>query len=389
LKNIASDLNLSKPDLLALGREDPTNKSEDFCMTVLALRLAARCNGVAKLHGETSRNMWKKVYNARSANDVPIGSVTNGVHTETWLAPDMFELYQKHLTSVGSASADRLFDFSRVDRIPAQELWNMRRHLRRRMIAFIRRRLADQALRHHASPRQMAAIDELLNENALTIGFARRFATYKRAPLIFTDPKRLAKILSNPRRPVQLVFAGKAHPADTGGQKFAQDIYKYAQSPAFKNRVVILEDYDMELGRMLTSGCDVWLNNPVRPQEASGTSGMKPPLHGGINFSILDGWWPEAYNRKNGWEIGQGVELKNPKAQDRHDANSIYDLLESQIVPEFYTRTRDDLPPRWIARMRESMKTVCPTFNTHRMVSEYWNKYYRPAHHDRTTDAHR
>jgi starch phosphorylase len=256
----------------------------------------------------------------------------------------------------------------------------MRRHLRRRMIAFIRRRLADQALRHHATPAQLAAIDELLDENALTIGFARRFATYKRAPLIFNDAKRLARILADEKRPVQLVFAGKAHPADIGGQKFAQDIYKFAQAAQFKNRVVILEDYDMEVGRMLTSGCDIWLNNPLRPQEASGTSGMKPPLHGGINFSILDGWWPEAYNRRNGWEIGGGVEFPNQRKQDRHDASSIYQLLENQIVPEFYDRDRTGIPRRWLRRMIESMKTVCPVFNTHRMVEEYWENYYLPAH---------
>jgi starch phosphorylase len=380
LKPTASELGMSREEIFALGREDANNKREDFCMTILALRLADHCNGVAALHGDTSRKMWKGVYHLDEADQVPIGSVTNGIHTQTWLAPDMAELYERYLKADWNNPTTDGAMWKKVDRIPAEELWQMRRHLRRRMIQFIRRRLNEQVLRHHGSSAQMAAIDELLDEEALTIGFARRFATYKRAPLIFHDPKRLAKILSDEKRPVQLVFSGKAHPADTDGQRFAQEIYKFAQQPMFKNRVIILEDYDMEIGRMLTSGCDVWLNNPRRPQEASGTSGMKPPLHGGINFSILDGWWPEAYNKKNGWEIGEGVEIADLKKQDRHDANSIYQILESQIVPEFYARDKSGLPRKWIGRMLESMKTVCPQFNTHRMVGEYLEKYYLPAH---------
>ncbi len=395
LKQFAADLKLSREELFALGREDAQNKNEEFCMTILALRLADYCNGVADLHGDTSRKMWKRIYNLQKPSDVPIGSITNGIHTQSWLAPDMADLYDRYLKSPMSMNSPRRktavtlanqkpspngIDWSRTDRIPPEELWHMRRHLRRRMIQFIRRRLNEQVLRHHGTNEQTAGIDDLLDDDTLTIGFARRFATYKRAPLIFQDPKRLAKILSNPDRPVQLVFAGKAHPADAAGQAFAQEIYKHAQRPAFKNRVIIIEDYDMEIGRILTSGCDVWLNNPRRPQEASGTSGMKPPLHGGINFSILDGWWPEAYNRRNGWEIGEGAEIANLKKQDLHDANSIYTILETEIVPEFYTRDRAGLPRKWIKRMLESMRTVCGEFNTHRMVAEYLEKYYLPAH---------
>jgi len=380
LRHYAGALGLSRKEFFALARENPADICEEFCMTVLALRLSDHCNGVAALHGDTSRNMWKRVYNVSDPAKVPIGHVTNGIHTQTWLAPEMQSLYRKHLKPNWNRPSLNGELWSRVDRVPAEELWRTRRHLRAKMIDFLRRRLADQALRTHATPEQLAATAEVLHEDALTIGFARRFATYKRGTLIFHDPKRLAKILSHPRRPVQLVFAGKAHPADAGGQKFAQDIYRFAQQPQFRGRVVILEDYDMELGRMLTSGCDVWLNNPRRPQEASGTSGMKPPLHGGINCSILDGWWPEAYNRKNGWEIGDGREFSDPKKQDRHDASSIYELLENQIVPEFYDRNRAGIPLRWIKRMRESMKTVCPQFNTHRMVREYFENYYLPAH---------
>jgi len=219
----------------------------------------------------------------------------------------------------------------------------------------------------------------LLDDNVLTIGFARRFATYKRAPLIFKEPKRLAAILNNKDRPVQLIFAGKAHPKDIGGQEFAQAIYNFSARASFRGKVILLEDYDLELGRILTSGCDVWLNNPLRPQEASGTSGMKPPLHGGINCSILDGWWPEAYNGKNGWAIGDGRTFAVQAKQDRYDAGAIYELLEKQIVPEFYDRDSAGLPRKWVGRMVESMRSVCAEFSSHRMVAEYWRDYYGPA----------
>jgi starch phosphorylase len=264
--------------------------------------------------------------------------------------------------------------------MPDEQLWRARRALRARLVTFVRERLADQVLKQNGSPAELAAARVALDEDALTIGFARRFATYKRAPLIFKDAKRLAAIMAGAGQPVQLVFAGKAHPQDLGGQAFAREIYRHARDARFRGKVVILEDYDMELGRVLTSGCDVWLNNPLRPQEASGTSGMKPPLHGGLNCSILDGWWPEAFNRRNGWAIGDGRTYKSKSQQDRYDADAIYELFEREIVPLFYSRDRFGLPKQWIARMKNSMKTVCPVFNTHRMVGEYVTKYYLPAH---------
>jgi starch phosphorylase len=380
----AKALNLSRDELLALGREEPTNKSEEFCMTVLALRLAAHCNGVARLHGDTSRRMWTKVYStndrAAAPDDVPIGSVTNGIHAQTWLAPEIEPLYYRYLKPrwVGAGPEDDWW--KRADRIPDEALWDARRALRARMITFIRERLARQIMKQNGTLDDLAWSRTALDEDALTIGFARRFATYKRAPLIFKDAKRLAAILADGRRPVQLVFAGKAHPRDEGGQAFAQQIFRHARDARFRGRVVLLEDYDLELGRVLTSGCDVWLNNPLRPQEASGTSGMKPPLHGGLNCSILDGWWPEAFNGKNGWAIGDGRTFKSQVQQDRYDANEIYELLESSIVPLFYARDRRGLPTQWIGRMKNAMKTVCPVFNTHRMVGEYAEKYYLPAH---------
>jgi starch phosphorylase len=359
MSRLAGAIGLSRDQILALGREDPANRSEEFCMTVLALRLADHCNGVAALHGETSRRMWMKVYNATTPDDVPIGHITNGIHTATWLAPE----FPRRISSSAA-------------------LWAARRMLRTRMIRFIRARLVNQILRRGGSIPEVAAAQAAFDDDTLTIGFARRFATYKRAPLIFRDAGRLARILNHPSRPVQIVFAGKAHPRDEGGQNYAQQIFRHAQESRFRGRVVILEDYDMEVGRMLTSGCDVWLNTPLRPQEASGTSGMKPPLHGGINCSILDGWWPEAFNGRNGWAIN-GKQFKDQTKQDSHDARQIYRLLEREIVPMFYDRDRSGLPRRWIAMMRESMRSISGRFSTDRMVREYWQKYYSQAVLDR------
>jgi starch phosphorylase len=287
-------------------------------------------------------------------------------------------LYDKYLKPRWNGAGPEDDFWKHADGIPDAEFWAARKMLRARLIQFIRLRLADQIARAHGDIRMLAAAHQTFDPRALTIGFARRFATYKRAPLIFRDAKRLARILGNEKRPMQIVFAGKAHPADAGGQKFAQEIYQHAYEQQFLGKVVILEDYDMHVGRMLTSGVDVWLNNPLRPQEASGTSGMKPPLHGGVNLSILDGWWPEAYNGKNGWAIG-GKEFSDQKKQDAFDAGSLYDLLEKSVIPAFYTRDAHGLPRKWLAMMKESMRTVCGPFSTTRMVAEYAGKYYVPA----------
>ncbi|MCK4340830.1 MAG: alpha-glucan family phosphorylase [Phycisphaerae bacterium] len=372
---LAENLGMSRTELLGLGRENPRDRSEPFCMTVLALRLCGRCNGVSKIHGRVSREMWLRVFDTDKPGNVPITHITNGIHTATWLAPEIRPLYDRYLKPrwVGASPTDDCWQ--RADRIPPAELWRVRDLLRRRLIHFIRQRLSQQIQRRCEPIKELLAALETFDEAALTIGFARRFATYKRAPLIFRDTKRLAAILGEPRRPVQLVFAGKAHPADADGQAFARRIYKHARSSGFRGRVVLLEDYDMHVGRLLTAGCDVWLNNPLRPQEASGTSGMKPPLHGGLNCSILDGWWPEAYNGRNGWVIGDGTEARTHAAQDRNDAEAIYGLLESEIVPLFYDRDRNDVPQRWVRRMVASMKTICGRFNTHRMLAEYLQLY--------------
>jgi glycogen phosphorylase len=359
----ARDMRISPHQLLALGREDGGNDSEEFCMTVLALRLSRHCNGVSALHGEVSREMWKRVYNATDAKDVPIRHVTNGVHARTWLAPEMIPIHERYPDPA---------------KIPDQELWSIHCTLKRKLVRFARQRLADQAIRRGDAAGLRNASDAL-DENALTIGFARRFATYKRAPLIFKQASHLAKILGDSKRPVQIIFAGKAHPKDMGGQIFAAEIHRYAQSAAFAGRVVLLEDYDMNVARYLVGGCEVWLNNPIRPQEASGTSGMKPPLHGGLNCSILDGWWPECFDDRNGWAIGDGSQLDNQAEQDRLDAVRICRLLEKQIVPLFYQRDSSGLPRKWIAMMKHSMATVGKTFNTHRMVEQYLKEFYLPA----------
>jgi starch phosphorylase len=380
---LPGDLGVSHEDLMNLGRERPGDRGDPFCMTVLALHLSARRNGVSALHGHVSRDMWRSLFpEAAGVDDVPIGHVTNGVHAQTWLAPEAEALHAKHLRPRWLGAGPTNDWWKRADRIPARELWAVRNRLRARLVNEIRRRLEEQALRRGAGAEAWSTAQRTFDEDALTIGFARRFATYKRAPLIFHNPRRLAAIMNHPQRPVQIVFAGKAHPADAGGQACAQQVFQQAASPAFRGRVALLENYSMHLGRVLTSGCDVWLNNPLRPQEASGTSGMKPPLQGGLNCSILDGWWPEAFDGRNGWAIG-GRTFKSRAAQDRYDAECIYDVLEHRIVPLFYRRGRDGVPKGWVEMMKRSMKTVCGHFGTHRMVGEYTTRYYVPAHEGR------
>jgi len=380
LKPLLKGSGLKMHDVMELGSERPGDKKAPMCMTALALRLSERANGVAKLHGEVSRQMWQFLFDVKKTQDVPIGYVTNGVHWQTWLAPEARPFYAKHIKP--KANGPGAFDdpWQKADRIPANELWDLRSVLRRRLVRFARQRLVEQAVRHGGDAQDIIDAENMLHEDVLTIGFARRFATYKRAPLIFRNAKRLMKILNDPKRPVQLIFAGKAHPADKDGQAFLQEIVKHSKKPGFRGKVAVIENYDMQVGRMLTCGCDIWLNNPLRPNEASGTSGMKPPLHGGVNLSVLDGWWPEGYNKRNGFAIGDGREFTSRAKQDNYDADCLYTLLEKTIVPMFYTRNRAGLPTRWIKVMANSMKSVPGMFNTNRMVGEYTQQYYLPAH---------
>lgn len=380
LKPLLKGSKLKLADVMELGSEDPGNKKAMLCMTALALRLSRRANGVAKLHGEVSREMWQSLFDVKKTSDVPIGHVTNGIHWQTWLSPEAQPFYKKYIKpKVNGAGA---FDdpWKNVDKVPAAELWSLRNTLRRRLVRFARQRLVEQAVRHGGDAQAIIDAENMLNDDVLTIGFARRFATYKRAPLIFRNAKRLIKILNDANQPVQLIFAGKAHPADKDGQAFLQEIVKHSKKPGFRGKVAVIENYDMQVGRMLTSGADIWLNNPLRPMEASGTSGMKPPLHGGVNLSVLDGWWPEGYNKRNGFAIGDGREFTSRAKQDNYDADCLYTLLEKTILPMFYTRTRAGLPTRWLKVMANSMKTVPGEFNTNRMVGDYTEKYYLPAH---------
>jgi glycogen phosphorylase len=379
LGHMPDDLGLGAHDFLSLGREDPDNEKEQFCMTVLALLLSERCNGVAELHGDTSRRMWMKTYDAEIPDEVPIGHVTNGIHPESWIADEARPFYDKYFkpTWVGAGPEDDWW--KNAHKIPPAELWNLRQTLRKKMVAELRIRLREELVaRQQAGDdvEHLIALYETFDEGALTIGFARRFATYKRAPLIFKDAKRLAKIMGDSDRPVQLIFAGKAHPQDMGGQEFVKQVYEFTKKPPFRGRVFLVQNYDTNVGRLLTSGCDVWLNNPVRPMEASGTSGMKPPLNGGLNCSILDGWWPEGYNKKNGWALGGEQFPGNRKKQDDYDAKAIYETLEGQVVPLFYSRDKGGVPQKWVKMMAESMRSICAQFSTHRMVAEYVKDYY-------------
>ena len=376
MKGHLTDLGMTAQAFADLARERPGDREEPFCMTVLGLRTARAVNGVAALHGEVTREMWKGAYGLDDAKDVPIGHVTNGVHLETWLAPEARALYARTIapTFLGAGPDDD--PWSRADAVSPKELWELRNTLRAKLVHFVRARLARQMERRGEPAEDVARAWRTFDEDALTIGFARRFATYKRAPLIFKEAKRIAKLLSSDERPVQIVFAGKAHPRDEDGQDLARIIFEESRKAGLRDSVALIEEYDMEVGRMLTSGCDVWLNNPIRPNEASGTSGMKPPLHGGLNASILDGWWPEGYDGKNGWAIGDGSARTTREAQDRADAKALLTLLESDLVPLFYERDRSGLPKKWLTRAQRSLKTIPGQFNTHRMVGEYALKAY-------------
>jgi glycogen phosphorylase len=370
---------ITRAELEALSREDPSNAQEPVCMTIICLRLASKVNGVAKLHGEVSRAMWQKAFGARKPKDVPIGHVTNGIHTATWLDPKALAFWKSECGFDAVAPTPRNRGWKRAVGADPAAFWAMRASLRAQVVRIARERIARAAQRRGEGPQALDELSRALDPNALTIGFARRFATYKRAPLVFTDIDRLARIVGDAKRPVQLIFAGKAHPRDLGGQAFARQVFEMTRHPKLRGRVVLIEEYDMEVGRALVSGCDVWLNNPIRPHEASGTSGMKAPPHGGINCSILDGWWPEAFDGSNGWAIGSADDESFNEAdahgaaekRDTRDAQSLYVLLEKKIVPEFYDRGRDGLPRKWIKRALASAASVSDTFSTNRMVSEY------------------
>jgi len=373
-------LRLDRQAFLALGRENASNESENFSMTVLAIRTANVANGVSKLHGEVSRKMWQNVFPGLPEAEVPITSITNGVHTQTWVAPEIGALFDRYLGDAWHEKPTAFEVWSRAEHIPDAELWRTHERCRERLVALARTRLQKQRERLGATRAEIVAAEEVLDPEALTIGFARRFATYKRGTLVFRNLERLNAILNHKDRPVQFIFSGKAHPKDQGGKELIAQVYQYSRRAEYKRRIVFLEDYEMNVARHLVQGVDVWLNNPRRPLEASGTSGMKSCVNGGINLSIMDGWWDEGYEGDNGWRIGSGEEFADQQYQDELESNSLYDLFEREIVPEFYTRGADGLPRAWIRRMKRSIASNVAVFNTNRMVREYTEVSYLPSH---------
>ncbi len=373
-------LGLSRDEFLALGRKNPYDHGEPFSMAILALHLAARANAVSELHRETSRAMWQGVWPGVPAHEVPIAAVTNGVHPATWVAqPDIAALYERYLGPGWLAAPADAAVWDAVDRIPSEELWRAHERRREQLVAFARRRLQEQLERRGAPDAEIAAAGEVLDPAALTIGFARRVASYKRGTLLFRDLQRLARILNNRERPVQIIIAGKAHPQDNAAKEIVRQIVHFCRREEFRSRIVFIEDYDMVIARHLVQGADVWLNTPRRPEEASGTSGMKAALNGVLNMSVLDGWWPEAYRPGLGWRIGHGEEYEDPDYQDEVESNAIYDLLEKEVVPLFYDRGPDDIPRGWISFVKASIRAIAPHFNTHRMVHQYFQQFYLPA----------
>jgi len=379
-------LGISRNEFLALGRQDPSNDNEDFCMTVLALRMAAFSNAVSKLHGSVSRRMWNSIWPGLPENEVPIGHVTNGVHFRSWVSLEMNQLYDRYLGPKWREEPADAKLWQRTQSIPAGELWRTHERRRERLVAFARRRLQAQLKNRGAAQSVVDEAEEVLSPDALTIGFGRRFATYKRATLLLRDPERLGRILNDPHRPVQIIYAGKAHPRDQWGKELIKSIVDLAARPEFRRRIVFLEDYDGAIARYMVQGCDVWLNTPLRPQEASGTSGMKALANGALNVSTLDGWWDEAWQmgldsgQEVGWAIGKGESYQDAAYQDQVEAEALYQLLEKEIVPTFYERRSDGVPRKWIDRMKTSIMRLCPEFNMHRMAMQYTDEYYLAAH---------
>jgi len=376
---LIESLGLSLERFMGLGRENAYNQDEDFCMTVLGLNLSRRANAVSALHGEVSRAMWTGLYPGKSEDAVPIGHITNGVHVPSWLAPQMFRLYDRHLGTGWHEHSSEARTWEGIENVDDGELWETHLSLKSQLLQFVRRRAVQQA-EHRGEPKNvLQALSRALSPDALTIGFARRFATYKRANLILADIEKLASMVNDPKRPVQFVFAGKAHPLDEPGKRVLQQIAELMRNPRFADRFVFVEDYDINVGRHFVQGVDVWLNNPRRPLEASGTSGQKVVLNGGLNLSVLDGWWAEAYDGLNGFAIGTGRTHSDMDVHDTRDGEDLYRTLREEVIPLYYQRDRDGLPRGWIKRMKRTIRTLGWRFNADRMVMDYTLKCYVPA----------
>ncbi len=373
-------LGISKDEFLGLGRLNPKDEKESFKMPVLAIRLSAYRNGVSKLHGEVSRRMWAGLcWPDVPVDEVPITSITNGIHIKSWLSAEMDSLYERYLGPTWAEQSTDESVWKNIDQIPDEEFWRVRQRCKENLVVFARRRLKEQIQRRGTYHTELNWAEEVLDPEALTIGFARRFAPYKRGNLLLKDPKRLVKLLSDPARPLQIIFAGKAHPRDTEGKEIIRQIIHFASQYQVRRRIVFIEDYDINVARVLVRGVDIWLNNPRRPMEASGTSGMKAAVNGALSMSTLDGWWCEGYKPEIGWTIGSGENYEDVGYQDMVESQAIYNMLENEAVPLYYTRSADNLPRAWIKRAKNSIKWISPRFSTHRMATEYMSRFYTPA----------
>jgi len=372
-------LGISYEQLMGLGRVEPQNENEPFCMTVIGLKLSRRANAVSSLHGYVSRRMWAHLWPWRVEEEIPIGHITNGVHIPTWLAYPMVQLYDKYLGPEWHERMGETGVWQKIYDVDPGELWETHNALKSRLLEFVRRRMSRQCRRRNEDPAIIEAARTILDPNALTIGFARRFATYKRADLFLRSFERMAELVDDANRPVQFIFAGKAHPADEPGKRLIQRIANLRHDPRFAGRVVFIEDYDINVARHMVQGVDVWLNNPRRPLEASGTSGQKAVLNGALNLSVLDGWWAEAYNGMNGFSIGVGAAHADAETNDARDSDDLLRVLADEVIPLFYQRDADGLPQQWIERMTNSIATLAPRFSAHRMVIDYVQKAYLVA----------
>lgn len=387
---LRESLGLSHERLMSLGRIEPDDPHEPFCMTILGLKVSYRANAVSSLHGEVSRHMWADLWrDKRSEEEVPIGHITNGIHVPSWLAPQMRQLYDRHLTADWAQRTGEPEIWTGIDAISGPDLWETHLELKISLLNSVRRRLVREAERRGESAEMVEQLRYALSPDALTIGFARRYATYKRAGLFLDDPDGLAQLVNDPQRPIQFILAGKAHPRDEPAKQVLQRIHQVSRHPRFLGKIVLVEDYDIHLGRRLVQGVDVWLNNPRRPLEASGTSGQKVVLNGGLNLSVLDGWWAEAYDGTNGFAIGHGETHSSSDALDERDAKALRSALVDEVIPTFYERDEDGVPRAWITRMKRAIKTLGSRFNADRMVMDYVNLCYLPAAGGRSSDMER
>ncbi|MGV3486188.1 MAG: alpha-glucan family phosphorylase [Planctomycetaceae bacterium] len=373
---LADSMGISHQQLMALGRVNPSDDSETFCMTVIGLKMSHYANAVSNLHGVISRRMWSCMWPDRPEEEVPIGHITNGVHVHSWLAAQMSQLYDKHFPANWARRIQYPEIWQSIHEVEPGELWETHNALKNNLLAFVRRRLSRQSRRRGESDAVIEAARNALDPRALTIGFGRRFATYKRANLLFNELDQIASLLADENRPVQLIYAGKAHPKDEPGKRFIKEIANLRHDPRFAGRVAFIEDYDINVCRHMIQGVDLWLNNPRRPLEASGTSGQKVVLNGGLNCSILDGWWAEAYNGVNGFAIGHGTSHVDDTITDERDAEALYHTLANEVIPCFYDRDLDGLPKAWIKRMMHSISTLAWRFSSHRMVADYSSHSY-------------